>query len=356
MTVSNEVAIITDTHWGARGDNQVVAAHIIRFYDEVFFPELDKLGIKRILHLGDIMDRRKFVSYLTIKQFREHFIKPIIQRGIRLDVVIGNHDTFYKNTNEVNCMEQLLDGINYSEIYWYTKPTEIDLNGLPLLLIPWVCPENVAETSEALKNTTCTMVAGHLEFAGFEMYRGSVSDHGFSTEEYQKFDAVLTGHYHHKSSRGNVHYLGSPYEMTWSDYDDDRGFHIIDPEKKQLRYIKNPLNLFHKLFYDDSGKQSSYINEFDVTKLRGCFVKLVVRNKTNPFWFDILANKLAKAGLADLQIVDDHMNVDLSEDDVEALEDTQETIVKYASQSPYKDTKALERLLSSLYTVASQME
>lgn len=354
--MNNQVAIIGDTHFGARGDNQVVAAHIIRFYDEIFFPELDRRGIKRILHLGDIMDRRKFVSYLTLKQFRNHFIRPIIERGIRLDVIIGNHDTFYKNTNEVNCMQQLLEGIDYPDIRWYTKPTEIDLNGVPVLLIPWICPDNVAETSAAIKNTTATVVAGHLEFAGFEMYRGSVSDHGYSTEDYEKFDTVFSGHYHHKSTRGNINYMGSPYEMTWSDYGDARGFHVLDPDSRTFEYIQNPLRLFHKLLYDDSGQESKYINTFNVSELSGCFVKLIVRNKTNPFWFDILANKLAKAGLADLQVVDDHMNLDLEDDEIGSVEDTKETIIRYASQSPYHDTRALEKLMGDLYVAASNME
>lgn len=103
-----KVAVITDTHWGARNDHQAFAQYFIKFYDEVFFPKIDELGIKHVLHLGDLTDRRKYINFVTAKNFETHFMKPLYDRGIRLDVVAGNHDTFYKNTNEINSLNNFM--------------------------------------------------------------------------------------------------------------------------------------------------------------------------------------------------------------------------------------------------------
>ena len=62
-----KVALITDTHWGCRNDSPVFAKHISRYYKNVFFPYLEEHGINYIVHLGDIVDRRKYINFVTAK-------------------------------------------------------------------------------------------------------------------------------------------------------------------------------------------------------------------------------------------------------------------------------------------------
>ena len=110
-----KIAILNDTHAGVRGDMIEMAKYQGRFYEEVFFPYLDEHNIKQILHLGDYFDRRKFVNFSSLKMNREHFIQPLLDRDIKMDLILGNHDVYYKNTNEVNAPELLLfesDNIN----------------------------------------------------------------------------------------------------------------------------------------------------------------------------------------------------------------------------------------------------
>ena len=72
-----KIALITDTHFGARNDSIPFNDYFYKFYEDVFFPEIDKRGINTIIHLGDTMDRRKFVSYKIANDFRTRFIKPV---------------------------------------------------------------------------------------------------------------------------------------------------------------------------------------------------------------------------------------------------------------------------------------
>lgn len=357
-----KIALITDTHWGVRNDSQVFAAHMGKFYEEVFFPYLDKHDIKIVRHLGDIVDRRKFVNYLTTRNLRKQFIEPCVERGIDLGVIIGNHDTFYKNSNEVNAMEQLYKDYNYTNLKWWDRPTEEVIDGTKILMMPWICADTYDESVEMMKNTDAQILFGHLEIAGFEMYRGSASEHGYGPDMFNKFDLVCSGHFHHKSTRGNINYLGAPYEMTWSDFDDPRGFHIFDTETRELEYIVNPFHMFHKLVYNDQDKTMAEVLAADLEHLKDCYVKIIVQSKTNPYWFDMLVEKLEKIGIVDLKIVDDHLNLDIEDADdiINEAEDTLTIIKKFAAsylQEKDPDTlRDLNVLLSQLYQESMSLE
>ena len=57
-----KIAVIGDLHWGARNDNQEFLNYFQRFFDNVFFPELEERGISNVLQVGDFVDRR-FICY-----------------------------------------------------------------------------------------------------------------------------------------------------------------------------------------------------------------------------------------------------------------------------------------------------
>jgi DNA repair exonuclease SbcCD nuclease subunit len=357
-----KIALITDTHWGVRNDSQVFANHMAKFYSEVFFPYLDEHNIKIVRHGGDIVDRRKYVNYLTTRALRTQFIEPCVERGIDLGVIIGNHDTFYKNTNELNAMEQLYKDYQYQGLKWYSRPTEEVIDGTKILMMPWICADTYEESVEIMKTTDAQILYGHLEIAGFEMYRGAASDHGYDGNLFSKFDIVMSGHFHHKSTRGNINYLGAPYEMTWSDFDDPRGFHIFDTDTRELTYIQNPFKMFHKLVYNDQDKTMSDILAQDLEHLKDCYVKIIVQEKTNPYWFDMLIEKLEKIGIVDLKVVDDHLNLDLEDADsiINEAEDTLTIIKKFAasylSEKDPDTLRDLNVLLSQLYNESLSME
>jgi DNA repair exonuclease SbcCD nuclease subunit len=213
---------------------------------------------------------------------------------------------------------------------------------------------------EFINNTQSQILFGHLELAGFEMYKGAVNDHGFSASLFDKFDVVCSGHFHHKSTRGNINYLGAPYEMSWSDYDDPRGFHIFDTDTRELTFVQNPYRMFQKWFYDDTKWPNfDWINGFDFDAVKGNYVKVIVKNKNNPFWFDTYIDRLEKAGALDIQVVEDNLNLQLEDDSdiVNEAEDTLTILTKVVDQwdTPV-DKKRLYNFLTTLYSEALSVE
>jgi len=352
-----KVAVLGDTHFGARNDNQAFHDYFEKFYSNVFFPTLKEREISKIVQLGDLFDRRKYVNFYTLKRSREYFFDQLVINNLHMDVFVGNHDTYFKNTNDVNSPDLLLqDYIGFVRVY--SDPTDIDLDGLKVTLLPWVCSGNYEQCMEHIRNTDSQILFGHLELAGFEMHRGAVNDHGMDVKPFDKFDLVMSGHYHHKSSRGNIHYLGTPYEMTWSDYDDPKGFHIFDTKTRELEFIRNPYTMFQKWFYNDIEANPLELNEsFD--SAAGAIVKVVVKNKTNPYWFDMYITALEKAGAIDIQVVDDHLNLQLEDDDdiIDEAEDTLTILKNYANSiSTNVETADLNKFFSELYSEALTVE
>lgn len=351
-----KIALITDTHWGCRNDSPIFAEHISKFYREVFFPYLEEHGINYIVHLGDIVDRRKYINFVTAKRLDEDFIKPICKNNLFLHAIIGNHDTYFKNTNEINSMNVLYrDNAHFN---YYYGPTEFRIDGCKIMFMPWICSGNYEECMDAIEKTDAQVLFGHLELTGFEMYKGSPNNHGFDPKLFDKFDIVCSGHFHHKSSKGNINYLGAPYEMTWSDYDDPRGFHVFDTETRELTFIQNQNKIFHKIMYDDTKEKSLVKIENNLADYKNCFVKLIIKNKTNPHKLDQLVDKLEKAGVADLKVIEDRIifNSETEEEILDETEDTLTIITKSAQQTEIKNVAGLQIFLKDLYNEALSEE
>ena len=349
-----KIALITDTHWGVRNDNVSFHDNSKKFLDDVFFPTLVSNGINHVIHLGDIVDRRKYINFLTAKRMREDFLYPLENMGITLDIIAGNHDVYYKNTNEVNALRELIDG-RYYNINIYTEATTVtQKDGTPILYVPWINDENRARTLKEIHDTKSQIVLGHLELAGFHMYRGSTESHGDDPDLFGRFDTVCSGHYHHKSSIGNIHYLGSHCQFTWSDHGDPRGFHILDTETKELEFVANPYDMFAKIWYDDTtpGKEPE---NYDFKVAKDKFVKVIVSNKTDLYRFDKFIERIEQHGVIDLQVVEDHLNLNLEgdEDIVNEAESTVEIFKKYIDQIDVGiNKKKLESTIVSLYNEA----
>ena len=349
-----KIALVTDTHFGARNDNQNVNDYFYKFYDDIFFPELEKRGITTCVHLGDVVDRRKFISFKIANDFRQRFINRFAELGIDLHIIIGNHDTYYKNTNEVNSMEELV-GRDRCNIY--TGPEVVEFDGVPIQFIPWINTNNYDESMTALSHSPAQIAMGHLEVNGFEMHKGHFADGSYDKELFRRFDIVMSGHFHHKSDDGQIYYLGTPYEIYWSDYEDPRGFHIFDTDTRELERIVNPYRLFEKVYYDDT---TTDYTEYDMSKFKDMYVKVIVVNKKDLYQFDKFVDKLLQADAHEVKIVEDFSELDaenVSDDIVENTEDTMTLLEKYIDELDVTmDKDRLKNTMRSLYTEAQDLE
>ena len=97
-----KVAIINDTHCGIRNSSDIFLDNAEKFWNDVFFPTLLERGIRHIIHLGDYFDHRKFINFRALNRNRHVFLERIRKEKITMDIICGNHDTYYKNTNELN--------------------------------------------------------------------------------------------------------------------------------------------------------------------------------------------------------------------------------------------------------------
>lgn len=357
-----KVAIITDQHFGARNDSIHFLDYYERFYRDTFFPKLDEQGITNLLILGDTFDRRKYVNFYSLKRTKEMFFDELLKRNIQVNMLAGNHDTYFKNTNDVNSVDLLLR--EYDNVNVIDTPQTIHLNygdvSSDVCMIPWICAENYQQCLTEMENTSADICMGHFEIAGFAMHRGMPSLEGLSRDIFRKFSLTFSGHYHHKSAADGIHYLGNPYELTWQDYNDDRGFHLFDLDSHELEFIKNPNVMFHRIVYDDKENTITEITNKDLTKYTNTYVKVVVLNKTNPYLFDKFMENLYNVNPIDVTIAEDFADLTegVEDDMIDQAEDTITIINKFVDgiQEEHIDNEKLKTVMKELYVEALNLE
>ena len=351
-----KIALLNDTHFGVRNDSEAFRNYQIDFLENQFFPYIKEHNIKTLIHLGDVVDRRKFINHKTASDFRKHFFDKLWQEKIDTHIIIGNHDTYYKNTNEVNAVENLyttFDGQN--EPWIYTRPKVVNFDGIDILFVPWICEDNYQESLDAIQTAKADLCFGHLEVKGIEMQNGVINEHGLEKKDFTRFDRVISGHFHKHTDDGHIYYLGAQYEQTWSDYKDPKGFHIFDTETREITRIINPRTIHKKLIYND--KEKDYTN-FDLQPFNNHFIKLIALNKTNDEMFDKLVERLYnEITVYDLNIIEDYSDIKASvkEDILEMGEDTITFLNNYVDQLDTEINKAkLKEYLKSIYIEASE--
>jgi DNA repair exonuclease SbcCD nuclease subunit len=140
-----------------------------------------------------------------------------------------------------------------------------------------------------------------------------------------KYEQVLSGHFHHKSARDNILYTGVPYQMTWADWNDPKGFHVLDTETRELEFIRNPHEIYVKIGYNDDDLYFDEVQNNDYSAFTGKYVKVIVEKKSNSFLFETLIECLTKANPHDVTIVEDFSDASIL-DEGEAIDQADDTL------------------------------
>lgn len=344
-----KVAIITDQHFGARKNSKLFHDYFLKFYNDVFFPYLEEHGITTVVDMGDTFDSRKGVDFSALAWAKNNYYDRLKDMGILVHTIVGNHTAYYKNTNDVNAVDLLLR--EYDNVPVYSEPTEISLDKLKVLLIPWINSENQEKSFGLIKKSNCKVAMGHLELNGFRAHRGHVMDHGHESDLYNKYERVFSGHYHTRSDNSKIFYLGNPYEMFWNDLEDPRGFTIFDTKTLEHFHVDNPYRIFYNIYYNDTPHQL-----FDVSQYENKIVKVVVRKKTSTKDFEKFIDKLYEVGVSDLKIVENFVLQESSEFEVFESEDTISILDRYIHESEINlDKSKIKDIMRDTYQQACEL-
>ena len=342
-----KVAIITDTHYGARKGSKLFQDYFELFYKNVFFPTLEQYGITTVIHMGDAFDSRKSIDYQSFEWAKKVVFEPLSKYDVHM--ITGNHDCYYKNTNNVNSPNLLLQ--SYPNVKTYSSPTEIKVGDLNVLLLPWICMENEEQSLKSIKNTKCKIAMGHLELQGFRVNRSVVMEHGLEANLFKNFTKVFSGHYHTRSNNGTVFYLGNPYEMFWNDVNDPRGFTIFDTETLEHTPVNNPYRLFYNIYYEDTPHQM-----FDASEYENKIVKVIVRKKSDTKQFEKFIDKLYAANVSELKVIEKFEIQESERFEAFDSEDTMSILNRYIEEAEVNlDKSTIQKLLQEVYQEACEL-
>ena len=344
-----KIAIITDQHFGARKNSKLFHDYFLKFYNDVFFPTLEKEGITTVVDMGDTFDSRKGIDFSSLSWAKNNYYDRLCEMGITVHTIVGNHTAYYKNTNEVNAVDLLLR--EYKNVIVYSKPTEVKLGNLDTLFIPWINQENEKLSLNIIKKTSCRCAMGHLELQGFRVNRQIVMEHGLESKLFEKFSHVFSGHYHTRSSDGRISYLGNPYEIYWNDVNDPRGFTIFDTETLEYTHINNPYRMFYNIYYDDTPHQM-----LDVSEYTNKIVKVIVRKKSDSKKFEQFIDKLYSSGIADLKIVENFQLQENEEFEAFESENTLSILNRYIQEAEIDlDKSLIQKVINEIYQEACEL-
>ena len=347
-----KLAIITDQHFGARKNSKLFHDYFLKFYDDVFFPTLEKEKITTVIDMGDTFDSRKGIDFSALTWAKDHYFDRLRDMGIEVHTIVGNHTAYYKNTNDINAIDLLLR--EYDNVKVYSETTSIEVCGLNVLLVPWINQENKEMTLKMINKSRAPVCMGHLELQGFKVNDYVVMDHGMDMDPFKKFEKVFSGHFHTRSTQDNISYLGNPYEIYWNDCEDTRGFHLFDTKTLETIPVNNTHRLFYKIYYTDNDYQL-----FDTSELEDKIVKLVVRKKTDTKKFEKFIDKLYASNVAELKIVENfEFNgwFDKELDGDYESEDTMSILNNYIQESEITlDKSIIQKMMNEVYQEACEL-
>ena len=345
-----KIAIITDQHFGCRKNSKLFHDYFLKFYNDVFFPTLEKEGITTVVDMGDTFDNRTGINFNALAWAKDIYYDRLREIGCTVHTIVGNHTAYYKNTNSINAVDLLLR--EYDNVEVYAETQEVNLGDLKVLFVPWINPENEKETFKKVKKAQCDVVMGHLELNGFKATAGHMMEHGLETTIFDRFDKVYSGHYHCRSVQEPIHYLGNPYEMFWGDVNDtDRGFHIFDTETLDHTPVNNPYRLYYIIYYEDTDHQT-----FDAREYENKIVKIIVRKKSDINKFEKFVEKLYATNVAELKVVENFAIQEAEDFEAFESEDTISVLNRYIEEAEIElDKSRVQKVIQDVYQEACEI-
>ena len=246
-----KILFLGDLHLGARNGNPNFLRMMDDYFKEELFPYILENGVEVVVQLGDILDKRRNIDFTISNYLVNTFFKFFTDNKVYLYSTLGNHDVYYRQSIQLDGPSQFASG-DYIHIVKDCRVVAFDKT--KIAMTPWICDENKEEVTNWIvenKNKN-TILCGHFELAGFPIQKGYISDKGsIETDKMKGYKCVLSGHYHSPSEKDKITYIGTPYELTWSDYGDEKKFLVYDTVEKVFETVYTKKKMFHKIVYKD---------------------------------------------------------------------------------------------------------
>lgn len=339
----NKIAILGDCHFGIKQNSRCFNTFFEKFYSNIFFPYLQEHNIKTIVQLGDLFDNRKSMNYNDLYHCKKYFFDKLEENDIHMITLIGNHDSYYRNTIQINSPSVILN--NYKHITIIDKPQKVLLNDNKVLMIPWICSENESECMNFIQNNDTNFCFGHFEIKNFSMYKGVDNYDGLNVSIFSKFEFVFSGHFHTRSYRDNIYYLGTPVEHTWNDYNDQKGFHVFDFESRKLDFIENPFCMFHKIYFNEN------IHDLSLEQYKDTVIK--IQTKKCDESFELFLDKLTSVNPFEIIVIEEQESFD-NDSNIDEMKDTLTYMNEYIDgiTIPDVEPEILKKLMLNIYSSA----
>lgn len=343
-----KIAILGDTHFGARNSNKVIEHWQRRFYEETFWPYIEQHGIQTVIQTGDYFDNRKWINLQTMAFQRNVFVKRAQNLGVNVVGIVGNHDIPNRHDLENSSVSQIL---NPEENFnFFDTIQTIEYADRKITFMPWICKANAEECMEVIEEGG-DIIVGHYEIANFEMHPGAKSLAGINAKSFGNWNKVISGHYHSQSIQGNIQYVGTPYQMSWNDATTKHGFWILDTDDTSMTFIENPNRYFNRFYWNDGCKKP-------VENLYNSFVKVNVQKKTNFELFEKFIDKVNFESPFDLKITESFEEFNAENvNDLIATQSTEDLISEYIEEVGTDNNKdAVKKLMLMIYQEAMSIE
>jgi len=238
------IAVFTDPHFGNKGHDLKVFEQQMLFFEQQFFPYILKHDIKFVVCCGDFYHDRNKIDWYIQNELKRRFFQWFDDNDVELHTLVGNHDTYYKSTLDQNSLSETTKF--FTNVHAYVNPTRVTYAPYTIGFNPWILDNKNPNLTERVD-----ILLGHFDVVGFPMMKGITSKDGLNPKDLAKYKLVLSGHYHIHHIQDNFHMVGSPFQLSWNDFNEPKGFLVLD-NNFNYEYIQNQTTpQFIKIYYDE---------------------------------------------------------------------------------------------------------
>ena len=343
-----KIAIVGDIHVGARNSNKTVEKWQNKFFDDLFFPYLKEHGIKTVFQLGDFFDNRKWINVQSVDNMYEHIVKPSVDNAIEWNILVGNHDIPLKNTLKGHTPGMMLN--HYPGFNVYDEPVTIPVDDREFTLVPWICKDNLEKILKVIRDGGDTIL-GHFEITGALMHPGAFCQDGLKISDFKNWKRMWSGHFHSQSLTENIHYMGTPYQMNWSDASTKHGFWVFNTTDESLQFVENPYRYFHRIYWNDG-------SNYPLETIKDGYVKVTVQKKTDFEIFEKFVDQINFNSPFEMKVIESYEEYNQENvQDLIHVSTTEELISEYIEDVATSTSKeAITKKMLEIYHEAMSIE